>query len=294
MPPQYPIRAVAQLTGLSLDTLRAWERRYAAVTPGRGERGRLYSEADVSRLRQLGQLVDRGHAIGTVARLSNEQLTQMLQSSEALAAPAAVTAARLDDILDALDLYDLGTIEKALNRFAAVLPPRDLIFAVVLPLLNEIGNRWQAGTLRPAQEHLVSAIVRSVLGGLLRVLTRADATPRIVLAAPSGERHELGLLCAAVLAADHGVGVLYLGSDLPAADIWHAAARGAARIVVVGLTMPGRVARAELRALAHPPHGVSVWVGGAAAGDLLALLGAGGQHVESLPALMPMLTVYAR
>jgi DNA-binding transcriptional MerR regulator len=66
----YPIRPVAQMTGLSIDTLRAWERRYDAVTPRRAERGRVYRDAEVARLRHLAELVDRGHAIGTIARLT--------------------------------------------------------------------------------------------------------------------------------------------------------------------------------------------------------------------------------
>lgn len=293
---QYPIRAVAQMTGLSLDTLRAWERRYSAVRPRRGERGRVYTDAEVTRLRRLGDLVARGHAIGSIAHLDATDLTRLLEKSAThpVKTPESMPLARLDDITAALDEYDLAAIEQALNRFAAVLPPRELIFAVVLPLLREVGDRWQAGTLRPAQEHLVSAIVRSVLGGLLRALRRTDAAPRVVFATPSGERHELGLLCAAVLAAADGFGVVYLGSDLPAADIWHAAARAQARIVVVGLTTPGAVARAELRALAKTPEGVALGIGGPAAADLLPFVNANARHIEALPIVVSMLETYAR
>jgi DNA-binding transcriptional MerR regulator/methylmalonyl-CoA mutase cobalamin-binding subunit len=284
------------MTGISLDTLRAWERRYEAVTPLRSDRGRLYTEADVTRLRQLGALVERGHAIGTIARLDDGQLTRLIESRETLAPGRAQVppAARIDDITAALDGYDLPAIEQALNRFAAVLAPRDLIFAVVLPLLNEIGHRWQGGTLRPAQEHLVSAIVRSVLGGLLRVMTRTEAAPRVVFAAPSGERHELGLLCAAVLAAAEGFGVVYLGPDLPAGDIWHAATRADAQIVIVSLTTPRAVTRAELRGLAQRPEGVALWVGGPAAPDALPVLGDDARHIPSLPDVVTLLELYAR
>jgi DNA-binding transcriptional MerR regulator len=70
-PPRYPIRAVARLTGLGIDTLRAWERRHNAVTPVRDERGRLYSGADVKRLQLLSAAVDRGHAIGRLPALTD-------------------------------------------------------------------------------------------------------------------------------------------------------------------------------------------------------------------------------
>ena len=50
MPTRYPIRAVAKITGLSLDTLRAWERRYQAVVPERSDRGRQYGPEHIERL----------------------------------------------------------------------------------------------------------------------------------------------------------------------------------------------------------------------------------------------------
>ena len=65
----YPIRAVSKQTGISIDTLRAWERRYQVVSPQRDERGRLFSAADVRRLKLLRAAVDQGHAIGQLAAL---------------------------------------------------------------------------------------------------------------------------------------------------------------------------------------------------------------------------------
>jgi len=281
------------MTGISVDTLRAWERRYEAVVPARSDRGRLYSDADVVRLQRLAELVKRGHAIGTIATLADRELERLVERTETQAASAGADeapAADLGALMDGLDRYDLLRIESNLNRFAAVLPPRDLVFAVIVPLLQEVGRRWEAGTLRPAQEHLVSAIVRSVLGGLLRATARPGATPRLVLATPSGERHELGLLCAALLAASAGYGVVYLGADLPAADIEHAVTEAGARVAMIGLTTPGAVPRAELRRLSKPPRGVELWVGGPESHALLPSLGARGRHVDGLAEVIPMLS----
>lgn len=289
----YPIRAVARMTGLSLDTLRAWERRYEAVTPARGERGRLYSSADVARLRRLGQLVDRGHAIGSVARLPDKALDRLLEVPAEVAAPKG-PAADLAPLIAALDRYDRDAFEAELTRHAVVLPTRDLVFAVVLPLLAEIGTRWEAGTLRPAQEHLASAIVHGVLGGLLRTTTRPGGTPRAVFATPPGERHELGLLCAALLTAGEGWGIVYLGPDLPVDDIWHAASIADARVVILSATGPGSLAAGEHAALARPPADVAIWVGGPASGEMLARLGPAGRVVPSLDALPAMLRQHAR
>jgi methanogenic corrinoid protein MtbC1 len=284
------------MTGLSADTLRAWERRYEAVVPERSDRGRLYSDADVARLRRLAELVARGHAIGTIAALSDAELDGLLRRGDALSArssePPAVV--QVDTLMTALDRYDLEAIETILNRHAAVLLPRDLVFAVMLPLLREVGRRWESGTLRPSQEHLISAIVRSVLGGLLRATSRAGASPKIVFAAPAGERHELGLLSAALLAASAGYGVVYLGPDVPADDVAHAATVTGAQVVVMGATTPGAVARNDARTLARLPAGIELWVGGPEAAALLSATGHRARHVAGLDEVLPMLSRHAR
>ena len=77
---QYPIRAVSKLTGISIDTLRAWERRYAAVVPERSERGRQYSQEQIQRLVLLHSLVERGHAIGQIASLPKQALRDLLET----------------------------------------------------------------------------------------------------------------------------------------------------------------------------------------------------------------------
>ena len=79
---RYRIGAVARLTGISLDALRIWERRYAAVSPQRSPRGgRLYSAGDMERLRLMKQLVDAGDAIGKVVGLDTKTLEDRLKAA---------------------------------------------------------------------------------------------------------------------------------------------------------------------------------------------------------------------
>ena len=83
---------------------------------------------------------------------------------------------------------------------------------------------------------MVSGAMRNLLGSLLRVQAPRDGRAGLVFATPPGERHELGITAAAMLAAAGGLGVVYLGADLPAADIVEAARRTGARAVVLALT----------------------------------------------------------
>jgi MerR family transcriptional regulator, light-induced transcriptional regulator len=280
--PAYPIRAVARMTGLSLDTLRAWERRYQVVTPLRGDRGRLYDDRDVERLKQLARLVDDGHAIGTIATLPPAAIAKLGSGTATPEPKASAPAVDVAPLVRAMKHYDLTTVEAALNRHAAVLPADALIFSVVLPVLRETGARWEAGAIRPAQEHLVSGTIRSVLGGLLRTMPPARSDQAMVFATPAGERHELGLLSAAVLAAHAGHHVTYLGPDVPGADMVHAAATLKATSLVLCLTMTNGTTVRELRALRRLRPEVAVWVGGADRGRLRRELGARARPIDTL------------
>lgn len=293
--PLYPIRAVSRMTGLSVDTLRAWERRYEAVVPVRGERGRVYSDADVERLKRLDELVRQGHPIGTIAGSTDAELERLLRGAGRHAPRHEdPPVANLEPLATALDRYDLDAIETTLNRYAVLLPPRELVFSVILPLLQQIGARWEAGRLRPSHEHLVSAIVRSVLGGSLRSVARPTGPPRILFATPTGDHHELGLLCAALLAATAGHGALYLGANLPASDILHAADTSGAGVILLSLTAPGVVPRSEISALAAAAADREIWVGGPAADQLVAAGNGAVRHIQVLADVVPMLDRHAR
>ena len=124
-PAHYPIRVVSRMTGLSVDTLRAWERRYQAVSPRRDGRGRTYSDAQVSRLKQLAVLVERGHAIGTIAGLSDAALRTLEQSPAAKQSTRAAETDEIDlsELLHAIKRYDLTGMEAIVNRHAAKARP---------------------------------------------------------------------------------------------------------------------------------------------------------------------------
>ena len=284
--PQYPIRAVSKLTGISIDTLRAWERRYGVVVPTRDARGRLYSEADVVRLRLLNQAVGAGHGIGRVARLSDGDLRR-LTTTAAPAPEASVHAA----VGAALARFDSVALDRELSKAAAVLAPSDLVQTVLLPTLSEVGARWNRGRGGIAREHLMSAAVRHLLGSFLRLHARPDATVRLVFATPSGDCHEVGVLGAAMLAASRGFGVSYLGPDLPAAQILDAVrAAGEVSVLVLGITLASRGLARELRTIVDElPAAVELWAGGAGAGRHGRLLGARGLILADLEAYLSQL-----
>lgn len=289
-PLRYPIRAVSKLTGIPVDTLRAWERRYGVVEPDRDERGRLYSEADVERLRLLRRAVGAGHAIGRVAPLPADDLRALLAEPVSSALPAV--GADLSGLQDAVDRFDGPAFRRELSRLAAALPVRALCREVALPFLHRIGEAWHAGELDIAREHMVSAEMRSLLGALARLHDGHRGPGALVFATPAGELHEFGALAAAVVAADAGLGALFLGANLPPHEVVSAAARVAAPAVVLGWTGArperggrGPDPRAAIAEIARDlERDVDLWVGGNGARDAERATGGRAMPLESFDA----------
>lgn len=263
----YPIRAVSQLTGLGLDTLRAWERRYQAVTPTRGDRGRLYGEEDIRRLRLLRAVTDAGHAIGLVAALANADLERLLAPASNPPAPVP-SAEHVPALLRLVEGYDSAALEVELGRLAVLLKTSELVHQVILPLMQAAGERWAQGKFRVTQEHLLSGSIRNLLGTLVRRQETRGSAGRILFATPEGELHEFGILAAATLAVAHHFEAVYLGPNLPIDDLSDAVSVLRPRAVVVALMEVNATAavRSSLAALASrlaPMPGL--WIGGSAA-----------------------------
>lgn len=291
-PARYPIRAVSHLTGIAIDTLRAWERRYGAVTPARDARGRLYTDADVARLRLLQQAVSSGHGVGRVATLSDEELRRLTAVRAAPAPP--VRRAALDSAAfgAALQTLDGAAIDQEFSRLAAVLPPGELVRDVLLPALREVGDLWHRRRGGIAHEHLISSTLRHLLGSFLRVHARRDIPIGLLFTTPSGERHEIGILCAAMLAASQGLRVSYVGPDLPAREIVTAVTSANARVLVLGLTLTGTggAKQRDLRTIVRDlPSRVEIWVGGPATDAFAGALGARGLALDDFDAYLSQL-----
>jgi DNA-binding transcriptional MerR regulator/methylmalonyl-CoA mutase cobalamin-binding subunit len=288
----YPLRTVARLTGLSADVIRAWEKRYGVVSPKRGPRGaRLYTADDVALLRLLGRVVAGGRAIGDVARLGRGELQTLATTSlpiEPAVEGEASHAPLVDRVIDAARRFDAAELDRSLTDAVLALGCQDFVRRVAAPILAEVGEQWSCGTLSIAGEHLTSGHLRNLLVGMIRT-RRRSVNPTVLLATPSGERHELGILLVSLLVADSGLGLCYLGPDLPADQLVNAAARVGAR--VVGLSLVGeqnrRGAVEELRQIEQQlPASTELWLGGRdARSAALSLAGSRAIIIEDLDTL---------
>ncbi len=268
------------MTGLSADVVRVWERRYQAISPQRSDGGsRLYSDAEIARLRRLRQAVELGHAIGQVAKLPDSELENLSGKHRATFAiasqdatdPHAITRERF---LEAIARMDVVAADEEINRAATLYPPRVMVKNIVVPLLAEIGDRWAHRDFGVAQEHVATNLIRNLLSSLFRLYPPDEAADTIVLATPAEERHEFGILIAALIAATRGWRVVYLGADLPALEIVRTVKLTKARVLLLSvLNSQNQQIAIELKTIAdHMPNNTRVWIAGADAQNHRALI----------------------
>lgn len=292
--PTHPVRVTALRTGLTPHILRAWERRYQVVAPSRSEGGqRLYSDHDVQRLRLLRRLTDRGHSISRLARASLEDLERSAREdggspsveSQALAPDPGAEEFR-SAALSAAHRLDAADLHAVLERAAVSLGVAGFLDQVVAPSLQNIGRGWSEGTVSIAQEHLATTVFRRVLGWLLQVYEVNHSAPRLVVATPPRQRHELGAMLAGAAAASQGWDVTYLGADLPVVEIVAAArqvsANGVALSIVYPAVDPILVSDLQQLRTGLEPRAAVLVGGSAALQDHDRLVSMGAQVVNSL------------
>ena len=248
--PGHPIKVVVQRTGLSAHVIRVWEKRYQAVVPERTTTNRrLYSDEDIARLQWLQQAVQAGQSIGRIARLPTPELMKLVRAEQA-AVPSAQRPADGEDegkdpgkflerALVAVQRLDAVSLEEQLVRASIALSQRHLLEEVILPLMGRIGQMWEEGTLRVADEHMASAAVRSFIGNIQASFQASEAAPHVVATTPAGQLHEMGALLAAVVATSEGWNSTFLGPNLPVEEIAGAAAQKGAKAVLLSIIYPG-------------------------------------------------------
>lgn len=295
----HPIQVAARRAGLSADVLRMWERRYRLVAPQRSEHGRrLYSDGDVERLRLIATAARAGRRITDLAPLSSEELARLVSDDQASAAPRTERSRTADMLVEAraaVAALDGQALRSTLNRALVALPAIAFVDEVVEPLMHSVGERWSHGELSSAHEHLATAVLQRVLREVTDSLVSIAAGPVLVVAAPAGQRHEIGAMTVALAAALEGWRVTLLGGDLPAADIAQAALQVQAAAISLSLTTADDGAAAELHALRERVGArLPILVGGrASAGLAQACAHASVRRLPDLAALRAVLPTLA-
>ena len=270
----YTIKEAAHRAGVSIPLLRAWERRYGVVRPVRTPSGyRLYDEAAIDRVRAMRHLIEGGWAASQAARhIETEGIPIAAVASVAAADPTGFAGAAdpdlTTDFVDAAAALDERRLERLLDDlFVASSSFERIVDDRLMPALRALGEAWQNGNVSVAGEHAASYAVVRRLSAAFDAAGGAGRGRPILVGLPPESRHEIGSLAFATAARRRGMGVVYLGADVPR-DSWiEAVGATKARAVVIGIpTASDRASAGEVaQAAIHLGGGLLVAVGGAGA-----------------------------
>jgi MerR family transcriptional regulator, light-induced transcriptional regulator len=215
------IGELSRRVGVSDHVLRAWETRYGLLRPTRSAGGfRLYSAADERRVRRMKHLMAGGLSAAEAAHAVAEEAPAALLDQSAGTDGLAAGGLRQDvaSLRQALDTFDEPGAQAALDRLLSGLSVPAVLRDIVLPYLQDLGQRWEHGVTSVAQEHFASNVIRGRLAGLARGWG-AGTGPRAVLACPPDELHDLPLLVFGVALNRVGWSVTYLGINTPVSEL---------------------------------------------------------------------------
>ncbi len=276
---RYRIQSVAEMTGVSSATLRAWERRYGIPSPQRTASAyRLYTDRDVELIKGLRELCDRGIAPAQAA-----QMVKVTDRSHVEAVQLESDAAELgaQKILAGIEQFDPDMVEAAVRHASLLGSGMTLFERVFAPVMAEVGNRWRAGSMNIAQEHLATQVITATTLDLIRLLRPSSPSRTALLACVAGEAHALPVLAVALAMAEWNIRTVVLGADTPPEAIRCAVAEVRPDLVGLSSTTAMRAEDAGplLRAYAEA-CGRTPWiVGGRGTTDLHGLIEACGATV---------------
>jgi len=214
----FTIRDLENLSGIKAHTIRIWEQRYSFLKPRRTETNiRYYSNEELKIILNIALLNKYGYKISHIDKMSSAELQQkILELNSADALPDRIVHNLIQGMVD----MDMDQFEASLDEYIFSRGIDKTITQIIFPFLERIGVLWMTSHINPAQEHLVSNIIRQkILVGIEGALPQAQSNKTVLLFLPEGEHHELGLLYVYYLMKMRGVKTLYLGADVPLKDL---------------------------------------------------------------------------
>jgi MerR family transcriptional regulator, light-induced transcriptional regulator len=247
---------VSDVTGLTPELIRMWERRYGFPSPDRTAGGhRRYGRAEVEALHRAALLLRSGYRAGDAVAYARQPEGGIAPSVAAVNESAAWLARELVAGTPSRALSLLRGTELAIG-FEPALEQR------VLPALRGIGDGWKTGELSVAQEHVATGIVLSWLGSVRATERFAAGRPKVLLATPAGEEHAVAVWALELLLARRGVLALALGSSVPQADLVREMKARRPRALVFAMARSDGVTAVKAAAAAAAALGVTVFAGG--------------------------------
>ncbi|MBX2933350.1 MAG: MerR family transcriptional regulator [Ferruginibacter sp.] len=214
----FTIKDLEKLSGIKAHTIRIWEQRYSFLKPARtGTNIRYYSNEELKTILNVALLNKYGFKISHIDKMKDAEMKEkILLLSQQEAQQERIVNSLIQYMVD----LDMENFEKLLDSFIATRGIEKTILQIIFPYLNKIGILWLTNHINPAQEHLVSNIIRQkLIVGIQHVESRVHSQKSVLLFLPEGEYHELGLLFVNYLLKSKGISTYYLGCCISNDDV---------------------------------------------------------------------------
>ncbi len=244
-PARHPIQVAASRSGLNVDLIRAWERRYQAVTPQRSDsQRRLYRDEDIERLRLLAQATRAGRRIGDIAQLPTDKLQELIQTDEVARndvpwQPSArpnteIVGAYFEQCVAAVNDLNPEHLQQTLQEAEETLEEPFMQEDLIAPLVQHIQDECRQGSLRYAQKRMADNIIQSHLVHYATCPGNGRSNPwRAIVASMTLQEGTLPLLRLGVAVRAYGWSPIYLGHDIAADEVAYAAQRAHAGCITI-------------------------------------------------------------
>ena len=214
----FTIKDLENLSGIKAHTLRIWEQRYNFLKPSRTFTNiRYYSNDELKKVLNIALLNKYGYKISHIDKMNEAEIKEKLLSLNQMEAQQERI---VNDLIKIMVDLDMESFELTLDKFIMARGIERAITQIIFPFMEKIGILWLTNHINPAQEHLVTNIIRQkLLVGIESATNRFPTGKTVLLFLPETEYHELGLLYVYYLLKSRGVMVLYLGANVPLKDV---------------------------------------------------------------------------
>jgi DNA-binding transcriptional MerR regulator len=214
----FTIKDLENLSGIKAHTIRIWEQRYTFLKPQRTDTNiRYYTNDELKKVLNIALLNKYGFKISHIDKMNPQEVRDRIVS---LNQAEAQQERLINEMLQCMIDLDMDRFEDVLDQFIAAKGIDKAIHYLVFPFLDKIGILWLTNNIHPAQEHLVTNIIRQkLIVGIESVVSHLAPGKKVILFLPEGEHHELGLLYIYYLLKSRGVQVIYLGANVPLSDL---------------------------------------------------------------------------
>jgi DNA-binding transcriptional MerR regulator len=214
----FTIKDLENLSGIKAHTIRIWEQRYNFLKPNRTDTNiRYYGNQELKTILNISLLNKYGYKISHINKMTEQELrTKIVSLSDRIAQQERLVNELIAYMID----LDIESYERILDSFILAKGIDKAITQIVFPFLHRVGVLWVTNHINPAQEHLVTNVIRQkLIVGIEGMMTHRRTDKTVLLFLPEGEHHELGLLYVYYLLKTQGVRILYLGEDVPLDDV---------------------------------------------------------------------------